>query len=319
MLSFWWVNCSKSDLSWWPAWRCTQFIIGWMFKKHLSSDFDQIENILITKNNLMCWARDSWFFVRESLMARVATVLRPITHYYKARSHCYNGWRSGERERVRCCNCRGVRGQIIFPRRIVNTARCLARIKSAAGHSPIMHLCILCITRMGHYSVYAYMRAAFAQSHFARTDADVRSLFSCDYWKKKWGAITFYYSCYWLWWMRARITFARTHSAGGGGWRLLLFASGSAADATDAARTVDARMQKKSGYCLFGIAERWWGWSWMTKMNNSVPHTKKRIHQNKQNRMFEPYNSNNKGIWLFFNKRTKFVKYFFNLVTAHLT
>jgi len=71
--------------------------------------------------------------------------------------------------------------------------------------------------------------------------------------KKLRGAITFYYSCYWLWWMRARITFARTHSAGGGGWRLLLFASGSAADhATDA---TPLRVRRKSSNCLFGLAE----------------------------------------------------------------
>lgn len=140
----------------------------------------------------------------------------------KARSHCYNGWRVGERACALLQLSRCQRSNHISPARIVNTARCLARIKSAAGHSPIMHLCILCITRMGHY---AYKR------DFARTDADVRSLFRRCW--KKWGAITFY--CYWLWWMRPRITFARTHSAGGGGWRLLLFASGSAADATDAA------------------------------------------------------------------------------------
>jgi hypothetical protein len=211
----------------------------------------KIEAHILISNVLS--ARDSWFFFRESL-ARVPWPLScaPL-RIIKARSHCYNGWRGGRRESV--CNCRGVRGQIIFPRRIVNTARCLARIKSAAGHSPIMHLCILCITRMGHYfPIYAYIWERGA-SHFARTDADVRSLFLRDYWKKVGCNHILLFSAL-LIMMNACTHYFCAHSFRRGWWvTSFVVASGPAADARQTPRTV----ARKSVQCLFALAERWWG------------------------------------------------------------
>lgn len=161
------------------------------------------------------------------------------------------------RERVRCCNCRGVRGQIIFPRRIVNTARCLARIKSAAGHSPIMHLCILCITPNGAlFRMHIYEREEIAAAGCFRIlhGRTPTCGHSSDYWKKAQGCNHILLFLL-LIMMNACAHYFCAHSFRRGWWVTSFVVCVWVCCWSCDRRQNVARVRRKSGNCLFGLAE----------------------------------------------------------------